>query len=364
MYLNYFYKYGRVHKMCFGRTPVILVTDPEIVKQITVKEFWKFPNRPAFIKPNPPLSSGLFLTRDETWKRIRNTLTPTFTASKLKEIVPIIDEASHKLSAKMEKFAETGESVDAIRLFSLFALEVIMKAAFGFDTDLQMNPDETFIEKARKAPQMPLYIRAFSMLPFWKYLSRYVNALPNTEFFVALARKMLEQKSQQGHSGRRDLLQLMLEAHEVTVDGVSKLSDEEIMALPQSIVFLLAGFETTGTTLSSTAYFLATHPDVQDKLIEEIDKADEARGDTPLYDYVQSIGYLDQVVCEVLRLCAPAFLLLRGCAEEVVIKGIRFPKGVDVNIPSYVLHRDPEVWDNPLEFNPENFSAEAKEKRD
>ena len=94
-----------------------------------------------------------------------------------------------------------------------------------------------------------------------------------------------------------------------------------------------------------------------------IDKANETRGDTPLYDLVQGIGYLDQVVCEVLRLCAPPFILLRGCEEETVYKGIRFPKGVDVNIPTYVLHRDLEVWDNPLEFNPDNFSPEAKEKR-
>ena len=109
MMLNYFYKYGRVHKMCFGRTPVIVVSDPEIVKQILVKDFWKFPNRPQFIKPNPPLSSGLFFARDKTWKRIRNTLTPTFTAAKLKHIVPIIDGASDRLMEKMKTFSETGK---------------------------------------------------------------------------------------------------------------------------------------------------------------------------------------------------------------------------------------------------------------
>jgi len=120
MFLNYFYKYGRVHKMCFGRSPVIVVSDPEIIKQIMVKEFWKFPNRPPFIKPNPPLSSGLFLSRDETWKRIRNTLTPTFTATKLKQIVPIIDEASVKLSGKMKTFSETGKQFS-----SFFSLEFL-----------------------------------------------------------------------------------------------------------------------------------------------------------------------------------------------------------------------------------------------
>lgn len=154
-----------------------------------------------------------------------------------------------------------------------------------------------------------------------------------------------------------------MEAQENIVDGVSRLSDDEVMA--QSITFLVAGFETTGSTLTSTAYLLATNPVVQEKLIEEIDKAEaeRARNSYPLYDHVQKLGYLDQVISEVLRLCSPAFNLVRGCEEEAVYKGIRFPKGVEVNIPLYVLHRDPQVWENPLEFNPENFSPEAKEKR-
>ena len=84
----------------------------------------------------------------------------------------------------------------------------------------------------------------------------------------------------------------------------------------------------------------------------------------PLYDMVQKAGYMDQVICEVLRLSGPDFLLARHCEEDSIYKGIKFPKGIGVNIPTYALHRDPDLWDNPLEFNPDNFSPEAKEKRD
>ena len=109
MLLNYFYKYGRVHKLCIGRAPAIVVSDTEIIKQIMVKEFEKFTNRPSFVRPGPPLDSALFLSRDEKWRRIRHTLTPTFTAAKLKQIVPIIEGACDKLMTKMQKFSETGK---------------------------------------------------------------------------------------------------------------------------------------------------------------------------------------------------------------------------------------------------------------
>ena len=73
---------------------------------------------------------------------------------------------------------------------------------------------------------------------------------------------------------------------------------------------------------------------------------------------------MDQVISEVLRLCSPALLLIRECTEDAIYKGIRIPKGCGINIPVYVLHRDPDLWDKPLDFNPEKFSPEAKEKRE
>ena len=73
---------------------------------------------------------------------------------------------------------------------------------------------------------------------------RYVSPVQEVDYFMAIAKDILEQRKQQRFTGNRDLVQLMLEAHEEQVEGVSKLSDDEIMA--QSMAFLVAGFETTG----------------------------------------------------------------------------------------------------------------------
>ncbi|XP_032243239.2 cytochrome P450 3A16 [Nematostella vectensis] len=362
--IHKFYKrYGRVYKFCIGRTPTIIVNDPEIARQILVKQSDKFPDRPLFVKSAPPMDKNMFVVRGATWKRIRTILTPTFSSSKLKQLVPIIESSSNILSDIIEKHASKGKSVDCYRLFAIFALDVIMKSAFGYETDVQSNPDDELIRRGREVFKIPLWKRAFSMFPFADRISTLLklNAVQNTDYFLRMALDMIHSRQVKGTTGRRDLLQLMLEAHDSTVNGASKLSDEELAV--QATVFLIAGFETTGNTLSYTAYYLATHPDIQDRLLEELDKAHDNRGDTSLYDFCLSHEYLDRVLCEVLRLCPPAFMHLRHCDQDCVIEGIHFPKGVDVSVAAWNLHRDPEAWEYPEEFYPDHFTPEAKLKR-
>ena len=107
-FMAYNKEYGKVYKMYLGRDPIIVVSDVEMLQQILVTDFEKFRNRPEFISGNAPLNKGLFGARDNDWKRARSILTPTFSASKLKEIVPIIEEAIEILLPKFEQFAKEG----------------------------------------------------------------------------------------------------------------------------------------------------------------------------------------------------------------------------------------------------------------
>ena len=103
-----------------------------------------------------------------------------------------------------------GESVDVNRLFSLFALEVIMKAAFGFDSDVQMNPDPEFVEKANNVFKTPVVIRVFSLFPFWTYFSRYFSILQNVEYFISIAKEMLQKRAKKGPTAKKDLVELKI----------------------------------------------------------------------------------------------------------------------------------------------------------
>ena len=91
---------------------MITVADPEMLKHILVKDFDKFRNRPDFMRSNPPLESNLFAARDDQWKKVRSLLTPTFSSSKLKEILPIIEDAANVLVGKCEKSADNGKQLN------------------------------------------------------------------------------------------------------------------------------------------------------------------------------------------------------------------------------------------------------------
>ena len=183
------------------------------------------------------------------------------------------------------------------------------------------------------------------MFPFYRHLKKIfdLNPIQHVPYFEKLARGILELR-RSGSVGRRDLVQLMLEATEENNTEVTDeaLTDEEIIA--QCITFLVAGSETTGSTLAFIAYYLAYYPEVQDKLLREIDDATRSRGDVSTYEFVQSLEYLDRVVSEVLRLCTVGYVNVRDCMETCVINGVEFPAGASVYILSYCVHRDPDYW--------------------
>ncbi|KAK2489316.1 hypothetical protein MC885_016594, partial [Smutsia gigantea] len=158
---------------------------------------------------------------------------------------------------------------------------------------------------------------------------------------------------------RVDLLQLMINSqNSKEMDGHKALTDMELVA--QSIIFIFAGYETTSSVLSFLAYLLATHPDVQQKLQEEIDVTFPNKT-LPTYDALVQMEYLDMVVNESLRLFPIVGRLERVCKKDVEIKGVLIPKGTVVMVPVFILHKDPELWPEPEEFRPERFSKKNKD---
>ncbi|CAN9498748.1 unnamed protein product [Ophioblennius macclurei] len=387
--------YGKVCGYYLARRPVVVVADPDMLRQIMVREFNSFPNRMNVRFSSKPMTDCVLLLRNEHWKRVRSILTPSFSSAKMKEMVPLINTATDVLMNNLKVHAESGEAFDIHKCLGCFTMDVIASVAFGTNVDSQNNPDDPFVHYA----QMFFNFSFFRPLllffvAFPSIMAPLVKFFPNkrrndlNKFFTSSIQRIIQQREEQPpEQRRRDFLQLMLDARTSKESASSEgfdaanhgetdqrnsqespvrrsqkkqMTEDEIVG--QAFVFLLAGYETSSNALALTCYLLALHPECQRKVQEEVDDF-FTRHSSPDYANVQELKYLDMVVSETLRLYGPAFRYAREIEHDCVVNGQLLPKGAVLEIPAGFLHHDPEHWPEPEKFIPERFTPEAKAAR-
>ncbi|XP_073931682.1 cytochrome P450 3A9-like [Castor canadensis] len=362
-------KYGKMWGLYDGPQPVLAVTDTDMIKTVFVKECYSvFTNRRPF-GPVGFMKKAVSISEDEEWKRIRTLLSPTFTSGKLKEMLPIITQYADVLVKNLKMKAEKDNTVTMKDIFGAYSMDVITGTSFGVNIDSLNNPQDPFVEKIKKLIKFDLFdpmLFSVVMLPFLipVYEALNISMFPKhvTNFFKSSVERMKKDRLQDKTKHRVDLLQLMINSqNSKDTESHKALSDLEIVA--QSIIFIFAGYETTSSALSFVTYLLATHPDVQKKLQEEIDVVFPNKAPAT-YDALVQMEYLDMVVNETLRLYPIAGRLERLCKTDVEINGAFIPKGTVVMVPTYALHRDPKLWQEPEEFHPERFSKKNKDSID
>ncbi|XP_043944114.1 thromboxane-A synthase isoform X2 [Protopterus annectens] len=390
-------EYGRLCGYYVGRQPVILTADPEMLKHILVKNFINFPNRMHVRMVTEPMSESILFLRNERWKHVRSMLTPAFSAAKIKEMAPLINKACDVLVKNLQAYAESGENFNICRCYGSFTMDVVASVAFGTQIDSQHNPEDAFVKNAKTffefntfGLRMMLAIAFPFLIPVLRNMPSKKGAEMNS-FFLQAVRKMIAFRDQQlPEERRRDFLQLMLDARNTSnsnigvehFDVVNKadeslppiaisgektsnrtqktLSENEILG--QAFIFLVAGYETTSSTLAFTTYLLANNPKCQKKLLNEVD-AFFLKYDVPDYSSVQELNYLDMVISEALRMYPPAFRFARQCLNDCHVNGQFVPAGTIVEVPVACLHHDKEYWTEPEKFIPERFLPEAKLQR-
>ncbi|GIY20841.1 cytochrome P450 3A4 [Caerostris darwini] len=405
---EWFEKYGKVVGYYLGTTPVVLIADVDLLKRIQVSDFHKFINRADIFhgkkrdqntKRIEGFSQQLVSLRDKRWKDIRSIITPSFTASKMKQMAPIMNSAIDSLVANVDKKCVSGEPFDIYPMYQGLTMDVIGRTAFGIQTDSQNNPEDPLLRTSKiflsgdiRNPIAVLRMCFPSLIAVWTRLNRirlmHKNQGTNpVRELIESVKAVIATRRQNKESKRTDLLQLMIDAE---IDDLSKVTSDDLTAkddtddekekksspseklirkmtdadiLDNSVVFFLAAYETTSTALAFTTHFLIHYPEAQDKIREEVQQLLESEAELDYYS-VNKLQYLDQVLQESLRLYPPAYLFVsRECGEDVDLGEIKLKKGMGIQVPSYHLHRDPELWGSDAsEFKPERFSPENKFK--
>ena len=232
-------KYGRIFGYYEGHTPILVISDPDILQDIFIKSFSNFHSRRSF-----PLSDSnnrrvsLFLATGLRWKRQRFILNPTFSSAKLKQMTPLVHQTVSTLMSKMSDEQKKGQPFDIYAYFKRFTMDTIWSCAFGVDTDMQNNINDPYLShsQAMFSDQMnqriivllALLINELNLL--WRAINLSTgyaiywirDHFPITQRFISensatwitkQTFKIMEKKQQAvGQTKRTDLLQLMLES--------------------------------------------------------------------------------------------------------------------------------------------------------
>ncbi|XP_059167010.1 cytochrome P450 3A16-like isoform X2 [Physella acuta] len=356
------------HKKVYGwydfRRPTMIVKDLDVVKEILVKHFSNFVDRPFIFKANPPFSETLVFLQGERWKHVRSVVSPTFSSSRLKKMSGHVVRNAKVMLENVRQMQESGQEVELREFASCFTLDVIASTGFGLEMDTLKNPKNRFATEAKNVfnPNPFLYVFLLLVPELSKWCSKLgLPLLPqkSMEYFAQVVDAAIEGRKKEGTEGKvNDFLDLMMNAEERT-ESHKELTRTDVHA--QAITFIFASYDTTATVMSFTLFMLAMHPELCQRVQAEVD--DRCGQNTPDYENVQSLSYLDMFINETVRLYPPGGLLHRKCVKEIEIQGIRFPKDMMVVVPMYAFHTDPDIWPEPDKFDPERFTQENKDAR-
>ncbi|KAH8372471.1 hypothetical protein KR093_011702, partial [Drosophila rubida] len=376
--LSEFYARNRHHKLAgfFNfMAPTIILIDPEIIKKITIKDFDYFPNhQTTFPKEDRLVHDMMSSLKDQKWKDIRNTLSPSFTASKMRAMFGIMNEC---LAECMDHLANKGKAtgkpgegfeLEMKDLCNRMSNDVIASTAFGLKVNSYKSPKNDFYELGKSI----VFLRG---LPFYKFML--ANSLPwlanllrvriidpsTTNYFTKLVVDSMKYREEH-NIVRPDMIQMLMETKK---EAGKNFTEDEIVA--QCFTFFFAAFENNSGVICTTAYELLQNPDVQQRLYEEVKETHDALNGEPIsYDVIMKMKYMDMVISESLRKWALAAITDRICSKDYTLRDdddsiiFKFKKGDRIFVPIAGIQLDSQYFPNPHKFDPERFSDENKDK--
>jgi len=287
------------------------------------------------------LGNGLITSEGEFWMRQRRLSQPAFHHKRIAGYADIMVGFTNNEVHNIDE--------DMMRL----TMEIVSKTLFHIDLREGAKGISHSIETVMKeynAQLTSVIKRILSLLGLGKMptpgdsrLNLAVNKLDSIIYKIIGERRTIP-------GDRGDLLSMLIEAHDE--DDGSSMTDKQLRDEVMSL--FLAGHETTANSLSWTWYYLSENPNVEQKLMSEIQHV--LNGRLPTFDDLPRLKFVEQVIKEVMRLRPPIWWISREANQDCEIGGFHIPAGSEIGMSQWIVHHDPKYFEDPLTFKPERWN--------
>ncbi|XP_025987298.2 cytochrome P450 4C1 isoform X2 [Solenopsis invicta] len=379
-YIEKTYKQGIFIMWMFGN-PGIVVYKPEYLELILPSTVNITKGFPYFLLKSW-LGNGLLLSTGKQWFHDRRLIGPTFHFSILDEFAVLLSEKAEILIKCLERKIETdpGKAIDIFPFILNATLDIICETAMGVDIRCQeiVSKYSSTIHEIAELLAKRLY-RPWFWINWLYYLTstgkQYKLALDTLHGFTkeVIRKKMVERQLQNGNKTkpedednesdigkrkRKAFLDLLLDQNE---KDDAPLTDDELKA--QVDTFMFEGHDTTTSAISWTLFLLGNNFEHQEKVHEELEKVFGNSEIPASVKELSQLKYLDRVIKETLRIFPSVPTITRVLTEDVKLDNNILSKDENVLIPIIFVHRNPEVWPDPLKFDPDRFLPENSKHR-
>ena len=344
-------RYGDVVHLPALWRRVYFINHPDYIRDMLVTSAHKFEKSPAIKSMKPVLGEGLLTSEGDFHLRQRRLAQPAFHRQRIAGYGNLMAEYAGACRARWQD----GQRLDLHSEMMGLTLAVVGKTLF----DYNLTVDSAQIAQSLETM---LGMFRFMMMPFARTMEQ--MPLPGMmrlrkarERVDAIVRRIIRERRAEGRD-HGDLLSMLLAAQDTEGDGGS-MTDTQLR--DESITLILAGHETTSNALTWAFYLLAKNPQVEARLHAELDAA--LGGRLPTADDLPALAYAERVLAEAMRLYPPAYAVGRWTLEDHAFGPYVVPKHSVVLSSQWVIQRDARFFPEPLRFDPDRWTPEARAAR-
>jgi cytochrome P450 len=343
--------YGDIVYMRLGPFRDYTVFHPDLVKEVLVtkaRQFHKMEwQRRVFAQWN---GNSILLSEGDSWLRQRRLVQPAFHPRRFQRYGQDMVACTKRLAREWQHATQQGGcEIDVVKAMTDLTINIICKTMFDADVAgaaRQLGEAVAALNDVAMYEMMhPIRLPRWIPTPYQRRKRWAMSVLDSS------VRSFIRERRVTG-ADHGDLLSMLLLAVDEEGDG-GGMSDEQVR--DEAMTLLLAGHDTTAAGLSWLWYVLARHPEVEARVLEELEEVLDSR--PPTVADVPKLCYTERVIKETLRMYPPAIgTFARQAVEDVEIGGYALRKGAVVRTLSYFLHHDRRWFPDPEKFDPERFA--------